>query len=83
MFRGQCETIYSVHCPPGQRLFRTLEDEEAFCDCDVFEVSDESGEDTISDDCGDNVRAGTGELRGSVSRTWPRPGISVMKKTRS
>merc|ERR1719210_83359 len=36
MFRGQCETIYSVHCPPGQRLFRTLEDEEAFCDCDVF-----------------------------------------------
>jgi len=36
MFRGQCETIYSVHCPPGQRLFRTLKDEEAFCDCDVF-----------------------------------------------
>merc|ERR1711963_1284809 len=36
MFRVQCETIYSVHCPPGQRLFRTLEDEEAFCDCDVF-----------------------------------------------
>merc|ERR1711988_1200624 len=36
MFRGQCETIYSVHCPPSQRLFRTLKDEEAFCDCDVF-----------------------------------------------
>merc|ERR550517_1790860 len=35
LYRGQCEDLYSVHCPPGQRLFLRPEGGEAYCDCDI------------------------------------------------
>merc|ERR1711936_516607 len=35
LYRGQCEDLYSVHCPPGQRLFMRPEGGEAYCDCDI------------------------------------------------
>merc|ERR550517_1576710 len=35
LYRGQCEDVYSVHCPPGQRLFLRPEGGEAYCDCDI------------------------------------------------